>query len=68
MLWLKNYWWLILILLISIILNAIKELYQLDYKSYLKNKPQLPLNREGNTKLDNNKDSKVKYDRNSLIS
>jgi len=54
--WLKNYWWLILILLMSIILNAIKELCQLNYKSYLKNKPKLLTSRDNNAKQDNNKD------------
>ncbi|WP_342222018.1 YpfN family protein [Candidatus Fukatsuia endosymbiont of Tuberolachnus salignus] len=56
MLWLKDYWWVILILLVGVILNAIKALYRLDYKSYLKNKPQLPPHRDNNAEWDDDKD------------
>ncbi len=56
LLWLKDYWWVILILLVGVILNAIKALYRLDYKSYLKNKPQLPPHRDNNAEWDDDKD------------
>lgn len=40
--WLADYWWIILILLVGMILNGIKELRRLDHKRFLDNKPELP--------------------------
>lgn len=37
--WLADYWWIILILLVGMILNGIKELRRLDHKRFLDNKP-----------------------------
>lgn len=36
--WLKDYWWIILIILLGIFLNTIKDLNRLNYKEYLKKK------------------------------
>jgi len=36
--WLKDYWWLIIIVLIGIFINTIKALNKLSYKHYLEKK------------------------------
>lgn len=36
--WLKDYWWIILIVLLGIFINTIKDLRKISYKEYLKNK------------------------------
>ena len=36
--WLKDYWWIIVIILIGIFINTIKALNKLNYKSYLEKK------------------------------
>lgn len=36
--WLKDYWWVILIFLIGIFINTIKDLNKTSFKEYLKNK------------------------------
>lgn len=36
--WLKDYWWIILIILIGIFINTIKALNRLSYKAYLEKK------------------------------
>ena len=36
--WLKDYWWLIIIVLIGIFINTIKALNKLSYKDYLEKK------------------------------
>ena len=36
--WLKDYWWVIVIILIGIFINTIKALNKLNYKSYLEKK------------------------------
>lgn len=38
MVWLKDYWWVILIILIGIFINVIKDLSRLSYKDYLNKK------------------------------
>ena len=38
MAWLKDYWWIILIILIGIFINTIKALNRLNYKNYLEKK------------------------------
>lgn len=38
MVWLKDYWWIILIILIGIFINGIKALNRLSYKNYLEKK------------------------------
>ncbi|MBS9424110.1 YpfN family protein [Photorhabdus caribbeanensis] len=54
--WLADYWWVILILLVGILLNAIKELRRLDVKKFLDNKPELPPHRDLNSKWDDEDD------------
>ncbi|KMW74310.1 hypothetical protein TI10_00490 [Photorhabdus luminescens subsp. luminescens] len=54
--WLADYWWVILILLVGVILNAIKELRRLDVKKFLDNKPELPPHRDLNSKWDDEDD------------
>lgn len=54
--WLADYWWILLILLVGIILNGIKALQRLDYKRYLSNKPDLPPHRDNNAKWDDDDD------------
>ncbi|WP_387463852.1 YpfN family protein [Photorhabdus sp. RM323S] len=50
--WLADYWWIILVLLVGVLLNAIKELRRLDVKKFLDNKPELPPHRDFNDKWD----------------
>ncbi|NHB96004.1 YpfN family protein [Photorhabdus stackebrandtii] len=54
--WLANYWWIILVLLVGVLLNAIKELRRLDVKKFLDNKPELPPHRDFNDKWDDKDD------------
>ncbi|NRN28134.1 YpfN family protein [Photorhabdus heterorhabditis] len=54
--WLADYWWIILVLLVGVLLNAIKELRRLDVKKFLDNKPELPPHRDLNDKWDNEDD------------
>lgn len=52
----KEYWWVILILLFGIILNGIKELRRLDHKKFLQNKPEVPPHRDNNAQWDDEDD------------
>ncbi|NHB91334.1 YpfN family protein [Photorhabdus cinerea] len=54
--WLADYWWIILVLLVGVLLNAIKELRRLDVKKFLDNKPELPPHRNLNDKWDDEDD------------
>lgn len=54
--WLADYWWIILILLVGMILNGIKELRRLDHKRFLDNKPELPPHRDNNAQWDDEDD------------
>ncbi|WP_323835597.1 YpfN family protein [Photorhabdus africana] len=54
--WLADYWWIILILLVGVLLNAIKELRRLDVKKFLDNKPERPPHRDLNSKWDDEDD------------
>ncbi|MEZ2792846.1 hypothetical protein [Proteus terrae] len=54
--WLANYWWVILILLVGIIINAIKDMNKIDPKQFLKNKRKLPPHRDFNDKWDDEDD------------
>lgn len=39
--WLKQHWWFILIIIVGMFINAIKDLNRVDFKSYLdKRKPK----------------------------
>ncbi|CDH33382.1 YpfN family protein [Xenorhabdus bovienii] len=59
--WLMDYWWVILLLLVGIIVNAIKELSRLDQKRFLDNKPELPPHRDFNDKWDDEDDFPQKH-------
>ncbi len=50
--WLKDYWWLLLVLLAGIILNGVKALQRLDHKPYLKNRPKAPAEHSNKAKED----------------
>ncbi|WP_118987728.1 YpfN family protein [Photorhabdus sp. CRCIA-P01] len=54
--WLADYWWIILVILVGVLLNAIKELRRLDVKKFLDNKPELPPHRDLNSKWDDEDD------------
>lgn len=54
--WLADYWWVILILLVGIIINAIKDMNKIDPKQFLKNKRKLPPHRDLNDKWDDEDD------------
>ncbi|MGV3344972.1 YpfN family protein [Enterobacteriaceae bacterium LUAb1] len=57
MAWLKEHWWLlIIILLVGVMLNVIKELRRIDPKKYLDNKPDLPPHRDFNKQWDDDDD------------
>lgn len=36
--WLKDYWWIILIILLGVFINTIKDLNKLSFKTYLQKK------------------------------
>ncbi|CBJ81721.1 conserved hypothetical protein [Xenorhabdus bovienii SS-2004] len=59
--WLMDYWWVILLLLIGIIVNAIKELSRVDQKRFLDNKRELPPHRDFNDKWDDEDDCSQKH-------
>lgn len=41
--WLKEYWWvLVILLMVGILLNVYKDLKRIDPKKYMENKPDLP--------------------------
>ncbi|CAB5523513.1 Uncharacterised protein [Citrobacter werkmanii] len=51
--WLAKYWWiLVLVFLVGVLLNVIKDLKRVDPKKYLANKPELPPHRDFNDKWD----------------
>ena len=56
MMWIKDHWWIILIILAGMLISGIKELLRLDHKSYLANKPELPPHRDNNAEWDDNDD------------
>ena len=60
--WITDYWWVILILLVGIIINAIKDMNKIDPKQFLKNKRKLPPPRDFNDKWDDEDDWPNKND------
>ncbi|MBG6241122.1 MAG: YpfN family protein [Candidatus Symbiopectobacterium sp. Dall1.0] len=54
--WLADYWWVILIILVGMVINGMKELSRLDHKRFLKNKPSLPPHRDNNAEWDKEDD------------
>ncbi|MEA1065653.1 YpfN family protein [Apirhabdus apintestini] len=55
--WLEKYWWIIvLVLLLGIFINVIKDLKRVDPKKYMANRPKLPPHRDFNDKWDDEDD------------
>ena len=55
--WLIKHWWiLVLVFLVGVIINVIKDLNRVDHKKFLNNKPDLPPLRDFNDKLDDDDD------------
>ena len=55
--WLARYWWIfILVALVGIFINVIKDLNRVDHKKFLANKPELPPHRDCNDKWDDDDD------------
>ena len=55
--WLSKYWWiLVLVFLVGVLLNVIKDLKRVDHKKFLANKPELPPHRDFNDKWDDDDD------------
>ncbi len=54
--WLIDYWWIVLLVLIGMIVNAVKTLSRIDQKRFLDNKPELPPHRDFNDKWDDEDD------------
>lgn len=51
--WLKEHWWiLIIVLMVGVLMNVYKDLKRIDHKKYLNNKPDLPPHRDFNHKWD----------------
>lgn len=49
--WLSKYWWIIvLVFLLGVFINVIKDLMRVDHKKFLANKPDLPPHRDCNDK------------------
>ncbi|WP_304168624.1 YpfN family protein [Lonsdalea britannica] len=56
MAWLADYWWIILLILVGMLINGIKDLSRVDYKRFLKDKPELPPHRDNNAQWDEEDD------------
>ena len=55
--WLAKYWWiLVLVFLVGVLINVIKDLNRVDHKKFLANKPDLPPHRDFNDKWDDDDD------------
>ncbi|MBD2809665.1 YpfN family protein [Xenorhabdus sp. Vera] len=52
----KDYWWIVLLVLIGIVINAVKALSRVDQKHFLDNKPELPPHRDLNAQWDDEDD------------
>ncbi|MBZ6387124.1 MULTISPECIES: YpfN family protein [Pantoea] len=53
----KDYWWIIVILLlVGVLMNVYKDLKRIDHKKYMANKPDLPPHRDFNDKWDDDDD------------
>ncbi|WP_241574665.1 YpfN family protein [Rosenbergiella nectarea] len=55
--WVKEYWWVLIILfMVGLLVNVYKDLKRVDVKKYLDNKPKLPPHRDFNDKWDDEDD------------
>ncbi|PHM75240.1 YpfN family protein [Xenorhabdus kozodoii] len=61
--WLIDYWWIVLLVLIGIIVNAVKALSRVDKKTFLEDKPELPPHRDFNAQWDEDEDDWPQQDR-----
>jgi hypothetical protein len=49
----KDYWWILVILLmVGVLMNVYKDLKRIDHKKFMDNKPDLPPHRDFNDKWD----------------
>lgn len=65
--WLADYWWIILLVLVGMVVSGIKELRRVDVKSYLANKPEIPPHRDNNAQWDDEDDWPKRNDIRALI-
>ncbi|MCD1124744.1 YpfN family protein [Jinshanibacter sp. LJY008] len=54
--WLADYWWVILIVLVGMIINGIKALYKVNYDRSMKENSKLPPHRDNNAAWDKEED------------
>ncbi|MFZ4834577.1 YpfN family protein [Rouxiella sp. Mn2063] len=54
--WIKDYWWIVLVILAGILISGIKELSRVDVKKYLADKPEIPPHRDNNAEWDDEDD------------
>jgi len=54
--WIKDYWWIVLVILAGILISGIKELNRVDVKKYLADKPEIPPHRDNNPEWDDEDD------------
>ncbi|WP_241592751.1 YpfN family protein [Rosenbergiella epipactidis] len=55
--WVKEYWWVLIILfMVGLLVNVYKDLKRVDVKKYLDNKPKLPPHHDFNDKWDDEED------------
>lgn len=67
--WLAKYWWiLVIVFLVGVLLNVIKDLKRVDHKKFLANKPELPPHRDFNDKWDDDDDWPKRINRRSELS
>lgn len=56
MYWFVDYWWVVLIIFVGMILNGIKELCCFDYKKFLSNKLEILFYCDNNVQWDDDDD------------
>lgn len=54
--WLADYWWIILLVLVGMLINSIKALSRINYDGSLKKKSNLPPHRDNNAQWDKEED------------
>ena len=54
--WIKDYWWIVLIILVGMFISGIKELNRVDVKKFLKDKPEIPPHHDNNAEWDKDDD------------
>lgn len=67
--WLAKYWWiLVIVFLVGVLLNVIKDLKRVDHKKFLANKPELPPHRDFNDKWTMTTTGRKRINRRSKLS